>query len=139
MDKRPIHSVASCEGSRACEFEQREINKLLDLPVIEPAQTECASPIGLAPKEDGTLCFCDESSGRNAVNVCDVHPIRQMEEGIDTLGNETIFSTHDPRGSYWHLEIAPEDCNKTALTSHHGLFRLTQTPFGLKNSPGTLQ
>lgn len=37
------------------------------------------------------------------------------------------------------MEIAAEDRDKTAFVSHHGLFRLIQILFGLKNAPGTFQ
>lgn len=38
MEARPIHSEPYCAGPKAREFEQREVNKMSSLQVIEPAQ-----------------------------------------------------------------------------------------------------
>lgn len=62
-----------------------------------------------------------------------------MEACIDLLGNATIISTLDANSRYWKVEIAEEDRDKTAFTSHYGLFHFTRMPFGLKNDPGTFQ
>lgn len=37
------------------------------------------------------------------------------------------------------MEIDDKDKYKTAFTSHHGLYRFTLMPFGLKNEPSIFQ
>lgn len=136
---RPIHSVPYRAGPVARTFEKTEIDRLLRMDVIEPAQTEWASPIVFAPKKDGSLRFSVEYRKLNTVNVRDSYPIPRMDECIDSLGQATIFTTLDANSGYWQIEIDDDGRDKTSFTSHHGLFRFKRMPFGLKNAPGTSQ
>lgn len=43
--------------SEAREFEKMEVDKLLLMNVIEPAESEWKSPIVFTPKKDGSLRF----------------------------------------------------------------------------------
>lgn len=62
-----------------------------------------------------------------------------MDECIDSLVEPTIFWTLDANSRYWKVEIAAQDCDKMAFTSHHGSFRFTRVPFRLKNAPETFK
>ena len=62
-----------------------------------------------------------------------------MDECIDSLGEARIFSTLDANSGYWQIELADEDCEKTAFTSHSGVFQYKRMPFGLNNVPSTFQ
>lgn len=53
------------------EFEKHEIEKMLELRKIEPAQTEWDSPIVLRPKRDGTVRFRIDILKLNAESVPD--------------------------------------------------------------------
>lgn len=37
------------------------------------------------------------------------------------------------------MDVNEEDCIKTAFVSHHGHYRLTRVPLGLKDAPETFQ
>ena len=119
--------------------EKAEIDKMLALDVIEEAECEWASPIVFVPKADGTLRFCVDYRRLNAMTVRDSYPIPRMDECIDSLGDARVFSTLDANSGYWQIEVDPNDRDKTAFTSHFGLYRFKRMPFGLKNAPGTFQ
>lgn len=93
----------------------------------------------LCAEKDGTLRFCVDYRRLNALTVRDSYPIPRMDECIDSLADATIFTTLDANSGHWQIEIREEDKDKTTFTSHHGLFRFTRMPFGLKNAPGTFQ
>ena len=136
---RPSYSAPYRAGPKARDFEKSEIDKMLKAGVIEPAKTEWAAPIVFAPKKDGSLRFCVDYRRLNAETVRDSYPIPRMDECIDSLGDAQLFSTLDANSGYWQIEMAEEDKNKTAFTTHYGLFRYLRMPFGLKNAPATFQ
>lgn len=45
----------------------------------------------------------------------------------------------DAYSGYWQVEAVDKDKDRTAFTSHKGLYRLKLMAFGLKNAPGTFQ
>ena len=55
---RPVSSVPYRAGPKAQKAEQDEVDRMLRAGVIEPAQSEWASPVVLVPKPDGSLRFC---------------------------------------------------------------------------------
>lgn len=135
----PVHSATNRTGPKTREFEEARTDKILADNIIKPAQTEWASPILFAPVEDGTLHFCVAFWKLNAVTKRDSHPIAQMDEYIDSIGEDTIFSTQDISSGYWQIEIDEADRNKTAFISHRGLHKFIRMLFGLRNTPGTFQ
>ena len=136
---RPIAQHPYRAGPRAREAEKAEVDRMLEAGVIEPAQSEWASPIVLVPKPDGSLRFCVDYRRLNAVTVKDTYPLPRMDECIDSLGDANIFTTLDCNSGYWQIPIAPEDRDKTAFVCHSGLFRYLRMPFGLTNAPATFQ
>lgn len=62
-----------------------------------------------------------------------------MYECIYSLGDAQIFSTLDANSGYWQIGVEERDSDKTALVSHHGLYRYKRLPLGLKNAPRTFQ
>ena len=122
-DARPIAQNPYRAGPRARVVEQEEVDRMLQAGVIEPAQSEWASPVVLVPKSDGTLRFCVDYRRLNAVTIKDSYPLPRMDECIDSLGDANVFSTLDCNSGYWQVPVREEDRDKTAFTCHSGLYR----------------
>lgn len=99
-DKLPIRSAPYRTFPRAREYEKHEIEKMLEINVIEPGSTEGASPTVFVSTKDETLLFCVIYRKLNAVTIWDSYPIPGMDECIDSLGDAIIFSTLDAISSY---------------------------------------
>ena len=112
---------------------------MLNAGVIEPASTELASPVVLVPKKDGSIRFCVDYRRLNAKTAADSYPLPGIDECIDSFGDAAVFTTLDSNSGYWQIPVAPEDCDKTAFTTHMGTFRHLRMPFGLKGAPATFQ
>lgn len=78
-------------GMRNIDFDWEEIEKLLQMHLVEPDQTEWASLIEFAPEKDGALRFCKDHRKINAVNLSDSYPIQRIDEWIDSPGEATVF------------------------------------------------
>ena len=138
-DALPVHAQPYRAGPSAREFEHLEVNKMLEHNVIEPAQSEWASPVVIAPKKDGSLRFCVDYRKLNDLTIKDSYPLPRMDECLDTLGNAKVFTTLDANSGYWQVPVAEDDRPKTAFTCHAGCFQFRRMPFGLCNAPATFQ
>ena len=138
-DARPIAVPPYRAGPKTRELEQAEVDRQLRDGVIEPAQSEWASPVVFAPKADGTLRFCVDYRRLNQATMKDSYPIPRMDECIDSLGEANIFSTLDCNAGYWQVPVRKSDRHKTTFTCHAGTFQYIRMPFGLTNAPATFQ
>jgi Reverse transcriptase (RNA-dependent DNA polymerase) len=121
------------------ELIDKEIQRMLDMKVIEPASRPWSAPIVLIPKPNGSIRFCVDYRKLNDVSVNDSYALPRIDDCLDSLGSAWYFTTLDANSGYWQINVAPEDREKTAFTSHRGLFQFLKMPFGLKTAPVTFQ
>jgi Reverse transcriptase (RNA-dependent DNA polymerase) len=110
-----------------------------DLGVVEPSGGPWASPVVLIPKPDGSVRFCVDYRRLNAVTTKYSYALPRIDDSIDSLGGAQYFSTLDANSGYWQIAVAAEDQEKTAFTTHRGLYRFKILPFALVSAPATFQ
>ena len=122
---------------------REEVSKLLKnmlaRNIIQPSTSPWASPIVIVRKKDGSARFCVDYRKLNAVTRKDAYPLPRIDDTLDTLSGSQWFSTLDLLSGYWQVKVAEEDQQKTAFTTHDGLFEFKVMPFGLCNAPATFQ
>ena len=121
------------------ETVQTLLQEMLTKGIISPSKSPWASPIVLVSKKDGTTRFCVGYRKANSVTHKDAYPLPRVDDTLDTLSGVNWFSTIDFKSGYWQVEMAPEDCEKTAFCTQEGLFEFNVIPFGLCNAPATFQ
>ena len=119
--------------------ERKTLKAMLDAKVIEPSQSEWASPPVLVRKKDGSWRYCIDFRGLNAATTRDAYPLPLIEECIDSLADMQWYSALDMNSGYWQIPVAEEDKEKTAFITKYGLFHFLRMPFGLSNAPATFQ
>lgn len=100
---RPINSALYRAGPKARKIKKTEIDKMLQMNDIEPAQSEWTSPILFSPKKDGLLWLCTDYKNLIVLDVKDAYPILQRDESLDSLGSPRILSTSCAIPSYWKI------------------------------------
>ena len=117
----------------------RQIKEMLAHGIMRPSTSPRASPIVLVKNRSGELRFCVDYRKLNEVTLNDSHPIPNIADILDSLGDATYFSTLDLRSGYWQIPVAPSDRSKTAFVTSSGLFEFNRMSFGLKTAPATFQ
>ena len=107
--------------------------------VIRPSKSPWSSPVVLVGKKDGSTRFCVDFCKVNAVTCKDVYPLPRIDETLDTLGGASYFTTLDLASGYWQVPLKEEDRQKTAFSTHTGLWEFTVMPFGLCGAPASFQ
>ena len=98
-----------------------------------------SSPVQMVTKKDGRIRFCIDYRKLNGSTKKNSYPLPRINETIDSLGGNQWFCTLDLQSGYWQVGMKEEDQEKTAFSSHVGLFQYNVMPFGLCNAPATFE
>jgi hypothetical protein len=112
---------------------------MLQEGVVTPSRSPWSSPIVLVNKRNGEVRFCVDYRRLNTITKKDVYPLPRIDDSLNALGCAKYFSTFDLASGYWQIPMTEADKEKTAFTSHYGLFQFEVMPFGLCNAPATFQ
>jgi len=75
----------------------------------------------------------------NKKNVKDRYPLPLVEDQLDQLRGAKIFSVHDLKNGFSHVEVAEESRKYTAFIVPNGQYEFMRIPFGLCNSTTIFQ
>uniref|UniRef100_A0A5S6Q6P2 RNA-directed DNA polymerase n=1 Tax=Trichuris muris TaxID=70415 RepID=A0A5S6Q6P2_TRIMR len=107
--------------------------------LIEKSVSPWASRVVPVRKRDGTLRLCVDYRALNAVTKKDAYPLPRIDEALDAMQGSVWFSTLDLMSGFWQVELEDGSQEKTAFTTHEGLYHFKVLPFGLTGAPATFQ
>jgi hypothetical protein len=114
-----------------------EVNKMLDIGVIEMSDSPYSSPIVLVAKKDNTFRFCVDFRKLNSITVFDAEPMPDVDAMFAKLSGHKFFSRLDLSKGYWQVPLTQSSRPVTAFQTPQGLFQFTKMPFGLVTAPAT--
>ena len=138
-DARPIRQRMRRTPFNFQAEEEKHLNKLLNIGVIEPSSSDWAAAPVLIRKTDGSVRYAIDYRALNNVTVKDAFPLPLIEDCFDSLEGVKYFSGLDMASGYYQLEVAERDKPKTAFITRYGLFQHSRMGFGLCNAPATFQ
>lgn len=117
-----------------------ELDKMLEMDVIERSTSAWSSPILLVKKKDNSFRFCVDFRKLNSVTEKDAYPLPYVSAILDRLRDASYISSLDIKSAYWQVPVAEDSRQYTAFTvPNRGLFQFKRMPFGLHNAPATWQ
>lgn len=133
----PIKSAYRPPGFAKKQVIEENLQKMLQLDVIEASESAWSSPVVLVKKRDGTFRFCIDLRRVNEVTKKDAYPLPNIQDCLTSLAGSEWFCTLDLASGYWQVGMKVEDREKTAFSTHKGLYHFKKMPFGLTNAPAT--
>ena len=125
----------------------RQLDEWLDANVIEPSESEWAAALvpvkkKLPPGEaagDKPVVYRWAVDYRplNKVTIKDAYPIPLLNQNIENLAGNKIFSSLDAASAYHCVEIEEQSRPLTAFVTPRGLFQFRRMAFGLANAPAS--
>ena len=82
---------------------EKQVNDMLSQGFIQPSISPWSSPIVLVKKRDGSYRFCIDYRKLNSITKVDAHPLPRVDDLLEALIGNTIFSTLDLRSGYWQV------------------------------------
>ena len=100
---------------------------------IEPSVSPWANPVVLVKKTDDTLRLCIDYRNLNKATIKDSYPLSHIQDTLDTLYGNNLFTTLDLLKGYHQIEVEESSRKKTAFATHIG----HQCPCFFSRSLGT--
>ena len=157
-DAKPVREPQRKLNPVMKEVVMKEILKLLDQGIIYHIfNSQWVSPVHVVPKKTGFTLVPNEQNElipmrvQNGWRMCidfrklnantrkDHFPIPFIDEMLERLVGKSFFCFLDGFSSYYQIDVAQEDQEKTTVTCPFGTFAYRRMPFGLCNAPCTFQ
>lgn len=114
-----------------------EVDRMLDLSVIEPSTSPYCSPVVLVKKFDNSWRFCVDFHSLKDVSPFDAEPMPSLEEALGCFVGGQYFTELDLCKGYWQIPLSDDSKLLTAFATNRGLMQFTRMPFGLKTACAT--
>ncbi|GFT37521.1 transposon Ty3-G Gag-Pol polyprotein [Nephila pilipes] len=114
---------------------QAEVEKMMELNIIEPGESDFKSPLILVevPEKDARPCI--DYRRLNKVTRTQFFPLPNIEELIEKISAAKYISVLDLTRGYWQIPLNKRVQRYSAFVTNFCTFRPLRLPFGLKNAP----
>ncbi|XP_019159996.1 PREDICTED: uncharacterized protein LOC109156598 [Ipomoea nil] len=134
---KPVHQRKRYMSAERREFVKKEATALLNVGHIkEIYYPQWLSNVVLAPK-GSTWRMCMDYTDLNRACPMVRFPLPNIDQLVDETAGCELMSFMDAFRGYHQISMHEEDAEKTAFTTHEGIFCYVVMPFGLKNAGAT--
>lgn len=117
-----------------------ELDRMLEMGVVQPSHSPWSSPILLVKKPGGAYRLCFDGRKLNSLTKKDAYPLPIVENILNKLTGAQYLTSIDLKSAFWQIPLDKSSQEKCAfMVSGRGLFEFTVMPFGLSNAAQTQQ
>ena len=120
---RPIRQPPRRLGPTKDAEVERQVEGLRERGLIEPTDGAWSSPVVLVKKKDGAWRFCVDYRRLNDITCQDAFPLPRIDDSLDALSGNALFSTLDLVSGYWQVPLSPDAQEKSAFVTRSGLWK----------------
>jgi hypothetical protein len=114
------------------------VEQLLELDVIEPSNSQVASPVVVVIQK-GKPRFCVDLREVNSKTIADRYALPKQDSIFRALAKAIYFSIIDANRGYHQFGLKRMSRFLTAFVTEDGFWQFKRMPFGLKNAPSHFQ
>lgn len=115
-----------------------EVDRMLNLGIIEESSSPWASPVTLVRKPNKNR-LCIDFRKVNEITTKLAYPIPNIDGILSRLSNTRYISAIDLKDAFWQIPLDKESRERTAfVVPGRPLFQFTVMPFGLCNAPSRM-
>ena len=127
----PLYKQSWEELEAACEYVVDNLSKRF----IRSSDALYTSPILMAWKPGGGLCFCVDYQKLNSITWKDWYPIPLVDELMERLGDTKVYTKLDIYQGFHQIWLDPDSSDLTTFQTHYGTYKYNVVFFGLTNRP----
>lgn len=123
---------------------KEQVEEMLEQGIIKPSTSPWNAPVLCIPKKpdaNGNQKYrmVVDYRALNTITRSFVYPIPLINEILDNIGENSLFTCLDLKSGFYQVSINPNDTEKTAFSTPQGHFEFVGMAMGLKNAPSTFQ
>ena len=115
----------------------KEVDRLIELGIIEPSQSPYCSPVVMIKKPDNSYRLAQDFRALNSITKFDAEPMPNIEDDLFKFNNAFFISELDVTKAYHQVKLDQGSKKYTAFPTYKGLMQYTRMPFGLVTACAT--
>lgn len=120
------------------EAVQEEIDRMLDMNIIQRSNSPYINPLVPVKKKDGSIRLCLDARKLNDLMIEDWECPETAEVLFQGCSGVEKMSTLDLTSSFWQIQLHPASRKYTAFQHRGKTYEFKVVPFGLKTSTAAL-
>ena len=121
------------------DFIKAEIQRMLKDGIIQESRSAWRAQCFVTNTHKKPRLVIDFSNTINIFTPVDAYPSARVDDILDKISSNMVFSTIDLRNAYHQIPLDPDDYQLTAFEACGKLYEFTRLPFGCTNAVAIFQ